>query len=302
MYYYVINPAAGRGAINNIQDKLRARLQELGIAGEFAKTTGSGDATKMAQAAIAKGYNTIVAVGGDGTVNEVMNGITKDNVALGIVPIGNSNQIADRLGIHNWQQAAAVLAARRITSFGLIAAGQKYFLTTLTLGFETDLDKQVDTTESGVRSRLKQIGHGAGLARNYDLLKASIEVDGSYTLDCELFSLSVANQKFENQLADNRLIVSIADRPAARQLGGYLWRKLRGQQPLDEGATTRFRASRLLISTEPSTGIMIDGKVAGRTPIAIRLTDKHIRFITEKPPTALGEAAGTPPRSSKLDL
>src|SRR5947208_682989 len=101
MYYYIINPSAGGGAINQIQDKLRARLQTLGISGEFAKTTGPGDATKMAAAAISSGATTVVAVGGDGTVNEVVNGISKDQVAVGIIPIGHTNFLANRLGIHS---------------------------------------------------------------------------------------------------------------------------------------------------------------------------------------------------------
>jgi diacylglycerol kinase (ATP) len=145
MYYYIYNPAAGKGA-GLSADRLRARLRDLGIDGELVKTSGPGDATKLARTAIDRGSTTVVVVGGDGTVNEVVNGITKETVAVGIIPTGHSNLLAHRLGITNWQQACEVLAARRLTSYGLIAAGQNFFLSTLTLGFETDLDKQVETT------------------------------------------------------------------------------------------------------------------------------------------------------------
>src|SRR4051812_6735399 len=109
MYYYIINPTSGRGAINNIQEKLRSTLQQLGIDGEFAKTTGPGDATKMAKAAADKGSKTIVAVGGDDTVNEVINGLAESSVAIGIIPIGTSNELANQFGINHWQQACTVL-------------------------------------------------------------------------------------------------------------------------------------------------------------------------------------------------
>jgi diacylglycerol kinase family enzyme len=145
MYYYVVNPAAGRGQIKNLQDKLRTRLDGLGIRGEWVKTTGPGDATKLTKAAVAAGHTTIVAVGGDDTVNEVINGIDTPDVAVGIIPIGTTNRVASQLGIVHWQQACEALAARRLTPYSLIAAGQKFFLSTLTLGFETDLDKTVDT-------------------------------------------------------------------------------------------------------------------------------------------------------------
>lgn len=288
MYYYIINPSAGKGAINTVQDKLRERLRELGIAGEFAKTTGPGEATKMAKMAIQKGYNTIVAVGGDGTVNEVINGITKDSVAVGIIPIGNSNVLANHLGIHNWQQAAAVLAARRLTSYGLIAAGSNFFLSTLTLGFETDLEKQVDAApDTKLSDKLRHFGLGYNQAQNFTPLKCHVSVDDKFELECDLFTLSVANQKFNNPLADNRLVVSISDKPSKTQVAGLLWRRLQGKTTSEDASTTRFTASRIVIRTEPVTGIMVDGKLASRTPIAIRLTDRRIRFITEKPTESL---------------
>ncbi|MDB5178977.1 MAG: uncharacterized protein JWN01_920 [Patescibacteria group bacterium] len=285
MYYYVVNPAAGRGQVKNLQDKLRGRLTALGIQGEWAKTTGPGDATKMTRAAIAAGHTTIVAVGGDDTVNEVINGVERENVAVGIIPIGTNNRVATQLGIVQWQQACEALAARRLTPYSLIAAGQKFFLSTLTLGFETDLDKTIDTAETGLRARAKQYTQSLGHARKFQTLRAKIDVDGQYKLECDLFTLAIANQKFLNPLADNRLIVTISDRPGARLgLAGLVWQTLRSRADASpsDSATTRFLADRVVIETEPPTGIMVDGKVAGRTPIAIRLTDRRVRFITEK--------------------
>lgn len=281
MYYYIVNPAAGKGSIAANQDKLRARLKELGIDGEFAKTTGAGDATKMAKLAIEKGYTTIVAVGGDGTVNEVVNGISKEQVAVGIVPMGASNLLAHRMGITSWQQACEVLAARRLTSYGLIAAGHKYFLSTLTLGFETDLDKKVETApDSGLRSRMGKFAQGWGHASEYEPLSCKIVVDETYEIEAPVFSLSITNQKFEDPLAENRLEITLVDKPGRRQLGSHLWSMLKKER-LEEGVT-RFGARKVIIETNPPTGLNIDGQITGRTPIAIRLTNKQIRFITEK--------------------
>jgi diacylglycerol kinase family enzyme len=286
VYYYIVNPAAGHGQIKNLQEKLRAKLDELGIRGEWAKTTGPGDATKMTKAAIAAGNTTIVAVGGDDTVNEVINGIDHDNVAVGIVPIGANNRVATQLGIITWPQACESLAARRLTSYSLIAAGQKFFLSTLTLGFETDIDKTVDTMDTTLKGRVAQFTEGFRRAREFGSLSCKIEVDGKFSLECKLFALSIANQKFLNPLAENRLIVALSDSPRHQlNLGKLVWQTLQdraGYRAAEEQATTKFFANRLVVETDPSTGIMVDGKIAGRTPIAIRLTDRRIRFITEK--------------------
>jgi diacylglycerol kinase family enzyme len=283
MYYYILNPAAGRGQINNLQEKLRSRLQELGISGEFAKTTGEGDATKMTKAAIEKGYTTIVAVGGDGTVNEVMNGIRNDAAALGIIPIGRSNALANHFGIHNWQQACEVLAARRITSYALIAAGQKFFLSDMNLGFETDPDDAtLEPPEPTKLGRFKEAWQSLKPNQRTTALAANIQVDERFEVDAEIMRLNLTNQKFNNPLADNKLVISLYDHPAKHNIAKVLWEKASGREPAEEHPSSRFYARRLVISTEPATSIMIDGKVAGRTPIAIRLTDRRIRFITEK--------------------
>jgi diacylglycerol kinase (ATP) len=284
MYYYIINPAAGKGAINTIQTKLRSRLRELGIDGEFAKTTGAGDATKMTSMAIQKGHTTIVVVGGDGTVNEVVNGITNEQVAVGIIPMGTSNMLARRMGISSWQQACEVLAARRLTSYGLIAAGRKYFLSTLTLGFETDLDKQVETVpDANLGSRISQFARGWSHAKHFETLQCKIMIDNQLELEAPLFSLSISNRKFDDPLAENKLHITLVDRPSAPRLSHHLWKMLKKDQ-IEDGVS-QFGAKRVVIETTPPTGIMIDGKVSGRTPLAIRLTSKQIRFITEKQTT-----------------
>lgn len=286
MYYYIVNPAAGNGSLKTSQDKLRQMLDELGIRGEWAKTTGPGEATKMAAAAVAKGHTTIIAVGGDDTVNEVMNGVTSDTVAIGIIPMGTVNSLANQLGITSWQQACAVLAARRLTSYSLIAAGQKYFLSTLTLGFETELDKQIDTIPTGLNGRLRTFFASWNHAKDYKALRCHIKVDDTFTIESNVFSLSIANQKFLNPLSSDRLLVSLSDRPAKRlALGGFLWKLIHSGTAgahVEETATTRFLAEKVIIETDPSTGIMVDGKVTGRTPIAIRLTDRKLKFITER--------------------
>ncbi|QQR53050.1 hypothetical protein IPG36_03070 [bacterium] len=286
MYYYIVNPAAGHGQIKGLQDKLKQRLDTLGISGQWSKTTGPGEATRLTEAAVQAGATTIVAIGGDDTLNEVINGIgTSDHIAVGVIPLGLRNRLSRQLGIITWQQACDALAARRLTSYSLIAAGQQYFLSTLTLGFETDLDKRIDAPDSKLTGRLKQFTSSFGHARRFPRLHAVIEIDDSYTIECDVFSLAIANQKFLNPLADNQLLVAFSEKPRRRlKTGKLVWQSLRRQELtlLDDTASNRLFAKRVVLTTTPATGIMVDGKVAGRTPIAIRLTDRNIRFITEK--------------------
>lgn len=282
MYYYIINPAAGHGAAHTIQDKLRTELKSLGIGGEFVTTTGQGDATRLASQAIAKGYTTIVAVGGDETINEIINGVTSDTAAIGVIPIGTTNQIANQLGIQTWQQGCTVLAARRITEYALIAAGDDFFLSSLTLGFETELPDVQAPPSKNLKDKVLHLRDSFKKAQNYKTITCKIQVDDGYTVRAEVFSLSVTNQKFINPTAPNELSVTITDRPSKRQLGSMLLRGNKAES-LGELATTNFQGKKIMLATEPPVNVAIDGKVIARTPLTIRLTDRRVRFIVEKP-------------------
>ncbi len=84
--------------------RFRAHLDEIGVACSVKPTTGPGDATRLATAAVAEGFDTIVAAGGDGTVNEVLNGLAAapeglERARLAVLPLGTVNVFARELGL-----------------------------------------------------------------------------------------------------------------------------------------------------------------------------------------------------------
>jgi YegS/Rv2252/BmrU family lipid kinase len=89
----IANPGA-RGVRGRLE-----RLQRLTRDVVIRTTQGPGDAEAQAERAVEQGFNTIVAAGGDGTINEVVNGIAGESVTLGILPLGTVNVLAMELGI-----------------------------------------------------------------------------------------------------------------------------------------------------------------------------------------------------------
>lgn len=101
----IFNPAAGwrRGRRKRFNLTLR-HLQQLGCKWEVRETDGTGHAWQMARDAAANAglpgaYDTIVAAGGDGTINEVIRGIEGSALALGIIPLGTANVLAHEIGL-----------------------------------------------------------------------------------------------------------------------------------------------------------------------------------------------------------
>lgn len=105
----VLNPAAGHHKRAHI-DRVVAALQERGIRSDIYETRGPGDAMN-ALPRLRDDFDIVVAAGGDGTVNEVLNGLGGSRATLGIIPCGTTNVLATELGLPSQpEKIAAVLA------------------------------------------------------------------------------------------------------------------------------------------------------------------------------------------------
>ena len=95
-FTFIVNPAAGKGAGKRVFSSLLGELERRGTAYDFVETTGPGHATEAARTASAP---VVVSVGGDGTINEIANGITGSTKRLGIIPAGSGNDFIKSAGV-----------------------------------------------------------------------------------------------------------------------------------------------------------------------------------------------------------
>lgn len=115
MYYFIINPKSRSGRGKTIWTLVRSRLDELQIQYKYYFTRHKFHATELASmiCSYVSGSKNIVVLGGDGTINEVINGITDfEHVCLSYIPSGSSNDFAKSLHIpHNPEEALAIALA-----------------------------------------------------------------------------------------------------------------------------------------------------------------------------------------------
>jgi YegS/Rv2252/BmrU family lipid kinase len=146
----IYNPAAGKGSAGEHLAAVQAKLAERGFAHELVQTAGAGDALRLAREAAEAGRELVVAAGGDGTINEVVNGLMTAQVdgrprpALGVIPIGSGNDFAFGAGIPaELDDALDVLVrgSRRVMDVGRVTGGDfpagRYFGNGVGLGFDT---------------------------------------------------------------------------------------------------------------------------------------------------------------------
>jgi diacylglycerol kinase family enzyme len=105
IWYLILNPQAGGGKAAKLEKKIYRQMQAAGIGFEAFKTNYAGEAKTAAVRAIEAGYNKIVVAGGDGTLNEVINGVLSQNVKpseeilIAQIPIGTGNDWRRTWGI-----------------------------------------------------------------------------------------------------------------------------------------------------------------------------------------------------------
>jgi YegS/Rv2252/BmrU family lipid kinase len=134
---FIINPKAGKKSKANIEELVEKNLRADLWKPKFFYTRYSGHAKELVYECIERGYQTIVAAGGDGTVNEVATSVFKTGVTLGIVPIGSGNGLARSLGIPlQKDDAINLLNFKNTREIDVGAINKHYFFCTCGTGFD----------------------------------------------------------------------------------------------------------------------------------------------------------------------
>lgn len=141
----ILNPAARGDRGRSLLEKIQA----LSLRAVVRMTSASGEAGAIAREGWDEGFRTIVAAGGDGTVNEVANGIAGTDARFGILPIGTMNVFSTELGIpqNNLKAAWDVIAAGHVRALDLPQANQLHFVQLAGIGLDAEVVRQT-TPES----------------------------------------------------------------------------------------------------------------------------------------------------------
>lgn len=157
----IYNPAAGRlrGRHLRLMEGAQAALRDVGIAAELLPTSAPGIATALARQAVAENRQLVIACGGDGTINEVVNGLAGSQIPLAVLPGGTANVLAKELGIpwdvHHAARLVPLGTPRRI-ALGLAipddpARQPRYFICLAGAGPDGQL---VHAVNLGVKARI----------------------------------------------------------------------------------------------------------------------------------------------------
>jgi YegS/Rv2252/BmrU family lipid kinase len=187
---FIINPISGpRRDKNNVINAIKQHTPKLDC--DIYETKARGDATETARKAKENGYQTVVAVGGDGTVNEVASGILNSEVALGIIPRGSGNGLARALKIpFNTQAALNTIRKNIIKKIDVGKAAHRHFCAVSGIGFDARVSEVFD--HSKIRGFFSYVWVITKELKDFSPVDCEMEILGD-KIHCTPFLVSVAN-------------------------------------------------------------------------------------------------------------
>lgn len=155
---FIVNPIAGVKTKNRVAKLVRELLDMEQFSPSVVATEYPGHATQLAQQFAMEEYYAVIAVGGDGTVNEVASGLVGSNTALGIIPNGSGNGFARHLDISTrMNRAIEMLNTSEAISVDYATVNGKPFFSTCGVGFDATVAEDFATTSRGLQGYVQTV-------------------------------------------------------------------------------------------------------------------------------------------------
>jgi diacylglycerol kinase (ATP) len=285
----IVNPTAGGGRAARLVPWLRDRAAAAGgaLGGHTVVVTArAGHAEELAARAVADGVERVVAVGGDGTVQEVVNGLLAvdgPEATMGVVPVGTGNDLARSLGLpRRIEDAWAVAvggAARRIDVALAYGAGRsRWFASAGGIGFDAQVAAAMATRSGWQRGTAGYLLTTLTELRRFSNRRIRLTLDDE-TADHSVLFVAIANGAYygggmriapdaaaDDGSLDVCIVGDITRMTAIRQLPN-LYRGTHVRHP----AVALARARRVTIEGGPETLVHLDGEPFGALPLEVEL-------------------------------
>lgn len=285
----IYNPTSGREVFKKELATVLERFEVAGYETSAHATTKAGDATKAAKIAVERGYDVIVAAGGDGTINEVINGIAEqpNRPKLGIIPVGTTNDFARALNIpRNISKAVEVILNEITMPLDIGKVNDQYFMNIAGGGKLTELTYEVPSKLKTMIGQLAYYMKGIEMLPSIKPIRATIEYDGNVIED-EIMLFLVANTNsvggFEklapdSSLDDGYFSLLILRKSNLADFIRIVTLALRGAH-LEDKLVIYKKAKHIKVTADEKMQLNMDGEFGGMLPGEFKNLHKHIEYF-----------------------
>jgi diacylglycerol kinase (ATP) len=285
----IANPKAGRGRGARQVAQLRKWMEERRIEHEFLITERAGHATELASRLAASGTKRVIVAGGDGTISEVVNGLVGTEVEMAIVAIGTGNDVARTLNLpyNDVANAASIAAAGRVHRIDLGRERERFFVSSVGLGFASDVVEQSNRPSWLTGSATFFVAVHRAL-RKLRTIRIALELDGTAReLDC--VSVLVQNTAYtggglriapEASMDDGLLDVVVIGPISKLNLVANFPRLYRGTHS-SHPQFALYRARRVRVETRVPLPKMLDGDIWGSSPLEAAVVAQALKVVVD---------------------
>ncbi|GAB2547295.1 diacylglycerol kinase [Gracilibacillus alcaliphilus] len=285
----IYNPTSGREIFKKELPEVLRKLEEAGYETSAHATTGEGDGANAAKKAVEQQFDLIIAAGGDGTINEVVQGMAEqpNRPKLGIIPVGTTNDFARALCIpRDIHKAVDTIIENRTMKLDIGKVNDHYFMNIAGGGKLTELTYEVPSKLKTMLGQLAYYLKGIEMLPFLKPIKVTIEYDGNIFED-EIMLFLVSNS---NSVGGFEKIA-----PAAKMNDGYfdlvILRKTNLAEfvriaslatkgaHLEDDHLFYTKANRIKVKTEERMQLNLDGEYGGLLPGEFENLYQHIEFF-----------------------
>jgi diacylglycerol kinase (ATP) len=283
----ILNPTAGTSeTVRGWQE----RMESIVGGSQIWVTSRSGEAAALARRAVKEGFTRIVAGGGDGTVNQVANGLADGNAALGVLPMGTVNVFAMELGLplHNLELCWDIITAGNTRLVDLPSANGKYFVQLAGVGLDAQVVKETSLAFKRSFGPLSYLISAAQIAarqppRLFIESKDASTAEGSFVLIGNGRLYGGPFPFFKHASIDDGLFdVVVFKRLGYLEIIKYL-QDVVFSSDIAVPEIEYFQTRRLRLTSEQDVPLELDGELAGSCPVEFEIQERALRVLVPRP-------------------
>lgn len=284
----IFNPAAGQA--ESLQKDLQASRDLLvgyGWSVELRPTQGPGDGTRIAHEAAQAGLDIVIAAGGDGTINEVINGLAGSQTALGVLPVGTVNVWAREIGFPLQPRATTeALLQAHIRQIDLGRVDQRYFLLMASVGFDAAVVNEVRPEEKRRLGVMAYAWRAISLGIRFRGMRVRVSMDGR-VLRRRILMIVIGNTQLyagflkitaRASIDDGLLDVCLIKGDNLLAVPLHLATILLQRYSFDP-KFEYHRVRSIRIESRRSLPVQADGELIGQTPVTIQVVPGALRVL-----------------------
>ena len=286
----IYNPTSGREIFKKHLPEVLEKLEVAGYEASCHATTGEGDATNAAKIAVERGFDIVIAVGGDGTLNEVVAGVSEfeSRPKIGLIPMGTTNDFARAVHIPRKIDEALDIIIKGDTipvDVGLIN-NERYFINIAAGGRITELTYEVPSKMKTLLGQMAYYLKGIEMIPSIKAAHMKLEIDGEvFDGKAMMFLCALTNSVggFEKlapdaSINDGKFTVLLLKECSLPDFARLATLALRGEH-LDDPLVVYRKASSVVLSSEDEVHLNLDGEYGGDAPAVFQNLKRHIEIF-----------------------